>query len=106
MRTTLKIETQTKALEVTLKLVDGKQIVELELSDLLSLLDGKNAKAPPATAKTPPAQKVLKPAKAAKPAKEVTAAPKINAKRGRKPKTAGQTTNGTNEAEAVVDPTA
>lgn len=105
MRTTLKIETPTKALEVALKLVDGKQIVELELSDLLSLLDGKNAKAP-AAAKAPTAPKALKPAKAAKPAKEVAVAPKTSAKRGRKPKTAGQNANGTNEAEAVVDPTA
>jgi hypothetical protein len=106
MRTTLKIETPTKALEVALKLVDGKQIVELELSDLLSLLDGKNTKAPTATAKAPTAPKAPKPAKAAKPAKEASAAPKISAKRGRKPKTAGQTATGTNEAEAVVDPTA
>jgi hypothetical protein len=105
MRTTLKIETQTKELEVALKLVDGKQIVELELSDLLSLLDGKSIKAP-ASAKALTAPKAPKPAKAAKPAKEISAAPKISAKRGRKPKAAGQTANGSEQSEVVVDPTA
>ena len=45
MRTTIKIEAAEKTLELDLKLVDGKQVVELELSELLSLLSLKPSKA-------------------------------------------------------------
>lgn len=81
MRTTLKIETPAKSLEVELKLVDGKQIVELELADLLALIGEKPAKSPaaPKASKAAPATKAPKAPKVASPAP--------GAKRGRKPKT-------------------
>lgn len=85
MRTTLKIETSGKSLEVELKLVDGKQIVELELADLLALIGGKPAKAPAAT-------KAQKPAAASKAPK--VSAPASGIKRGRKPKTSEPTADG------------
>jgi len=70
MRTTVKIETATRILEVELKFVDGKQIVEVELAELLEMLGEKAVKIPAA----PKAPKVAKAAKAAKAAKPVKAA--------------------------------
>ncbi|MFA6508308.1 MAG: hypothetical protein WCT14_19555 [Treponemataceae bacterium] len=91
MRTTLKIETGTENLEVELKIVDGKQIVELELAQLLALVGGK--KTPAKVAKVAKAPKSAKKTKAA--ATEVSApviaaseSKTAGAKRGRKPKTA------------------
>lgn len=84
MRTTLKIETSNKVFEVELKLVDGKQVVELELSDLLALIDGKGAK-------TSSAVRTVKAKPAAKAPKLANENPAVGAKRGRKPKSADET---------------
>lgn len=81
MRTTLKIETANKVFEVELKLVNGKQVVELELADLLALIDGKGAKTSAA----------VKPAKAQTASKSTKENSSGGAKRGRKPKSADVT---------------
>lgn len=93
MRTMLKIETGSENLEVELKMVDGKQIVELELAQLLALVDGKKPAAK--TPKAPkPAKKPASKAKARKDAASVETAAEepalkpAGAKRGRKPKSA------------------
>jgi hypothetical protein len=101
MRTTLKIETPTKTIEVALKLVEGKQIVELELADLLSLFEGKSTKTSVAS-KEAKAPKTAKAPKEPKGPKVAATAPKVGAKRGRKPKAGVQ---GETVSEAVVDPT-
>lgn len=99
MRTTVKIETATKILEVELKLVDGKQVVEVELAELLEMLGEKSVKAvkavkAPAAAKTPKAEKAVK---APKPA--MSDKPATGAKRGRKPKAA------VSISEGIAEPT-
>ncbi|HCM26502.1 MAG: hypothetical protein A2Z99_10755 [Treponema sp. GWB1_62_6] len=107
MRTTVKIETATRILEVELKFVDGKQIVEVELAELLEMLGEKAVKIPaapkaPKVAKAAKAAKPVKAAKAEKVAKEPKAAvadkpASTGAKRGRKPKAAVTVSEGISE---------
>ncbi len=87
MKTVLTIEDSGKKLEVELKMVDGKQFVEMELGKFLTLISKPSSESEPVAA-APKARKAPTPRKAKvaadaaeKPAKKAT-----GAKRGRKPK--------------------
>jgi hypothetical protein len=97
MRTTLKIENGAQNLEVELKIIDGKQIIEMPLEDLLALMKPSAAKKSPAAVKAANTAKGAKAAKTVKVAKAPKAAA-AGAKRGRKPKASDDVTT-------VSDPT-
>jgi hypothetical protein len=91
MRTTLKIENGTRTLEVDLKLVDGRHLVELELSQLLEFVGQNGSAAKPAKSDKTVKAKISKyPTTAANQSADSEPVKKnvIGAKRGRKPKVA------------------